>query len=104
MLRRAAQLLMLFACDVQAVQLEVLGMHCSACSSAVEASLGEMPGVLHSSISLILRKAIVRIDPSLVSHVSESGAAHRLGLVQWHAPPSSKALALGLKSARTFRC
>lgn len=47
-------------------------MHCSACSSAVEASLGELPGVLHSSISLILRKAIVRIDPSLVTHVSPS--------------------------------
>ena len=57
-------------------------MHCSACSSAVEASLGEMPGVLHSSISLILRKAIVRIDPSLVSHVSGAGAAHRPSLVQ----------------------
>lgn len=54
----------------QVVQLEVLGMHCSACSTAVEASLGELPGVLHSSISLILRKANVRIDPSLVTHVS----------------------------------
>lgn len=79
-------------------------MHCSACSSAVEASLGEMPGVLHSSISLILRKAIVRIDPSLVSHVSEPDAAYRLGLVQRHAPSSSHSLALCLKFARMFCC
>ena len=59
----------------QVVQLEVLGMHCSACSSAVEASLNELPGVLHSSISLILRKANIRIDPSLVTHVSSPGFA-----------------------------
>ncbi len=64
----------------QVVQLEVLGMHCSACSTAVEASLGELPGVLHSSISLILRKANVRIDPSLVTHVRVADAGGHTGL------------------------
>ena len=53
----------------QVVKLEVLGMHCSACSTAVENSLAELPGVLHSSISLILRQANVRIDPALVTQV-----------------------------------
>lgn len=57
----------------QTVQLEVLGMHCSACSTAIERSLTALPGVLSCSISLILRKAIVRIDPLLVS---QAGFSH----------------------------
>lgn len=52
---------------IEIYQVEVLGMHCSACSTAVERSLNELPGILKCSVSLILRKAIVHIDPALVS-------------------------------------
>ena len=54
---------------VQAVQVQVLGMHCSACSTAVETSLRELVGVQNCSISLLLRKAMVHINPKLVTKV-----------------------------------
>lgn len=58
------------ACHAQRVQLEVAGMHCSACSNAVEAELRALPGVQSASVSLVMRQATVQVDPALVTPVS----------------------------------
>jgi len=34
-------------------QISVKGMHCSACSSAVESALAALPGVQHASVALL---------------------------------------------------
>ena len=47
------------------VRLEVLGMHCSACSSAVEAALQALPGVHTASVSLAVHQAEVRCGPGV---------------------------------------
>ena len=52
------------------MQLEVTGMHCSACSNAVEAALLAVPGVAAASVSLVMRQATVQIDSSRVQPVS----------------------------------
>lgn len=52
--------------------MEVLGMHCSACSSAVEAALEGTPGVQRASVSLTLRMAEITYDPRLADTVSSS--------------------------------
>ena len=63
------------------LKLEVNGMHCSACSSAVEAALRALPGVQTAAVSLALRQAEVRCLPGvaaptpaeLVSTVEDAG-------------------------------
>ena len=58
----------------QAVQLEVTGMHCSACSNAVEAALRAVPGVRAASVSLVMRQATVQVDPARVMPASHPAA------------------------------
>ena len=41
-------------------------MHCSACSTAVEAALTAVPGVQSASVSLVMRRAtVVAAAPSV---------------------------------------
>jgi cation transport ATPase len=40
-------------------QISVKGMHCSACSSAVESALAALPGVQHASVALLTNSAEV---------------------------------------------
>lgn len=47
----------------QLFKLEVLGMHCSACSTAVETALNKLPGVQRASVSLSLHQAEVVVGP-----------------------------------------
>ena len=42
------------------MQISVKGMHCSACSSAVESALAALPGVQHASVALLTNSAEVR--------------------------------------------
>lgn len=61
----------------------MLGMHCSACSTAVETALGAGKGVQKASVSLTLKMAEVMYDPQLVDEV---GSDYRqLFVTQCHA-------------------
>lgn len=63
----------------QLLKLRVGGMHCSACSTAVEATLRGLPGVSHASVSLTLGQAEVAYWPgqasegAIVAAVEEAG-------------------------------
>ncbi len=57
----------------------VEGMHCSSCTTLVEESLGDHPGVASVSVDLDSGEALVRFDPACVgiaelsSLVAEAG-------------------------------
>jgi copper chaperone CopZ len=59
----------------QAVKLQVTGMHCSACSSAVERALGALPGVRSAAVSLTMQQADVVRAPGGASEVRASAGA-----------------------------
>jgi Cu+-exporting ATPase len=46
------------------LQLSVQGMHCSACSTAVEAALRALPGVHNADVALLSNSATVRYSPA----------------------------------------
>lgn len=48
------------------ITLEITGMHCAACSSAVEAALNSVPGVQKAVVSLSLHQAEVAYKPPAV--------------------------------------
>ena len=48
------------------VTLAIEGMHCSSCSSAVEAALRPLPGVIKATVSLSLHQALVEYDARVV--------------------------------------
>lgn len=49
---------------VETLRMDVRGMHCSACSSAVEVALQLVPGVRSAAVSLTVQQAEVRYAPS----------------------------------------
>ena len=55
---------------LQVGRIEILGMHCSACSTAVERALSAMDGVQSASVSLSLQMAEVTYDSAAVTEVS----------------------------------
>ena len=55
------------AAHAELLKLEVSGMHCSACSTAVEKALLAVPGVERASVSLALHQAEVVITPNTAS-------------------------------------
>ena len=54
---------------MQVARLEVIGMHCSSCSTAVERALNATEGVKEAAVSLSLNMAEVTYDPSLATEV-----------------------------------
>ena len=54
---------------LQVAKLQVLGMHCSACSTAVEKALTGILGVGHATVSLTLQQAEIEYDATLTSVV-----------------------------------
>ena len=69
-------------------KLEVGGMHCSACSSAVEAALGGVPGVQIASVSLPLGQAEVVYNPAEAAEAQLVAAVEAAG---FEARPLSQA-------------
>ena len=68
--------------DHKEVTISVEGMHCSACSGAVESALLEIPGVLQASVSLVSKSAKIAFDErtttaKLVDAVSDMGFPSR---------------------------
>ena len=47
-------------------QIAVKGMHCSACSSAVQSALAALPGVSSASVALLAQSAEVGAPPPLL--------------------------------------
>ena len=54
---------------MQVARLEVIGMHCSSCSTAVEKALNSTDGVKEATVSLSLNMAEVTYDPTHVTEV-----------------------------------
>jgi copper chaperone CopZ len=52
--------------DAACLQLDVGGMTCSTCASAVEAALLALPGVLEASANAVTGRAEARYDPDAV--------------------------------------
>ncbi|MFW6415626.1 MAG: heavy metal translocating P-type ATPase [Thermodesulfobacteriota bacterium] len=53
--------------DKADMEFAVEGMHCAACSSRVEKSIGNLPGVLEASVNLATERARLQIDPEQIS-------------------------------------
>ena len=64
--------------DQRIVTLEVGGMTCSGCASAIEASLSDLPGVATVAVRLHQRRAYVVCDRA-VADTSLLAAVHRAG-------------------------
>lgn len=60
-------------------QLSVQGMHCSACSTAVEAALRALPGVLSADVALLSASADVRLDSAACSPEAALAAVEGCG-------------------------
>ncbi|KAL4446311.1 hypothetical protein ABPG77_003118 [Micractinium sp. CCAP 211/92] len=63
------------------VKLDVRGMHCSACSSAVEAALQAVPGVQSAAVSLAVQQAEVRYNAGTVAGAGSSSLSIEQQLV-----------------------
>ncbi len=45
-------------------ELELGGMHCSACATRIQRSLGRLPAVASASVNLATTRAFVSYDPA----------------------------------------
>jgi len=52
--------------DFATVELELGGMHCSACATRIQRSLNKLPAVASASVNLATHRAFVSYDPQLV--------------------------------------
>lgn len=59
--------------------ISVIGMTCQSCVNTIEGSLKEMPGVIHSSISLSDNTALVTFNPNAVTPKQISDAIYSMG-------------------------
>ncbi|HLS48235.1 MAG TPA: heavy metal translocating P-type ATPase [Gemmatimonadales bacterium] len=55
------------AAPVKKVTIPVSGMTCAACSSRVQRTLSQTPGVTDANVNLMLRNAVVQFDPAAIS-------------------------------------
>lgn len=68
-----------FVPPLSSVVLEVLGMTCSSCSSAVESALLALPGIHGATVALLQNKAEVSFDPLLQSETAIKEAIEDAG-------------------------
>ena len=71
---------------MQVARLEVIGMHCSSCSTAVEKALNGTAGVKEATVSLSLNMAEVTYDPTQLSEVGHPSATCLLLMLELHRP------------------
>jgi P-type Cu+ transporter len=70
---------MLESVEERTVSLPVTGMHCAACSSAIERRLKKLPGVSAATVNLAAESATVTFDPGtlqekdIVANIRETG-------------------------------
>lgn len=53
--------------NIETLHLAIGGMHCASCSSIIEMSLGEVPGVIQASVNLATERARVVYDSNLIT-------------------------------------
>lgn len=53
--------------DTQRAELEIAGIICVACITAIENALKEVPGVIDRSINPVNAQAVIDYDPSVVT-------------------------------------
>ena len=53
--------------DFATVELDLGGMHCSACATRIQRSLNKLPAVASASVNLATHRAFVSYDPELVN-------------------------------------
>ncbi|WP_218089709.1 heavy-metal-associated domain-containing protein [Rhodohalobacter halophilus] len=51
----------------ESVSLQIGGMHCAGCSSAVEKALNKREGIIQANVNLTAEKAFVEYDSSIIS-------------------------------------
>lgn len=69
---------------IETVELELGGMHCSACSTRIQRSLNKLPGVASASVNLATHRAFVSFDPT---QVDDTGLCEAVGAVGYSASP-----------------
>ena len=60
-------------------ELELGGMHCSACATRIQRSLGKLPAVASASVNLATNRAFVSFDPGQTSEVELCRAVADVG-------------------------
>ena len=53
--------------DIERAELEIAGIICVACITAIENALNEVPGVIDESINPVSAQAVIDYDPSVVT-------------------------------------
>ena len=53
--------------DVKSVRIAIQGMHCAACTGAVERALAQEAGVVMATVSLLQHSAQVTYNPAVTS-------------------------------------
>ncbi|CAH0712779.1 unnamed protein product, partial [Brenthis ino] len=59
--------------------ISVIGMTCQSCVNTIEGSLKEMPGVIHSNVSLSDNTALVKFSPNAVTPKQIADAIYSMG-------------------------
>jgi Cu+-exporting ATPase len=49
------------------LNLAIGGMHCASCSTLIEMSLGEVPGIINAGVNLASERAKIEFDPEITS-------------------------------------
>lgn len=74
------------------VTLDIDGMHCAACSTAIERALAAEPGVASATVNLLQNSALVQFDPATTSPAAIAAAVEQCGFgARPNAPTSASA-------------
>src|SRR5574341_1562558 len=65
--------------ETKTVQVPIVGMDCAECTEHVQHALAALPGVEKATVLLASEKAIVRLDPGIVSMDAIRDAVERAG-------------------------
>ncbi|XP_047542371.1 copper-transporting ATPase 1 isoform X1 [Vanessa atalanta] len=65
--------------NVSSVLISVVGMTCQSCVNTIEGSLTDMPGVVHSTVSLSDNTALVKYTPASITPKQITDAIYSLG-------------------------
>ncbi|XP_050358416.1 copper-transporting ATPase 1 isoform X4 [Nymphalis io] len=65
--------------SVSSVLISVIGMTCQSCVNTIEGSLTEMPGVVHTTVSLSDNTALVKYTPASITPKQIADAIYSLG-------------------------
>lgn len=64
---------------LSSVALDVEGMHCSACATRIQRSLGRLPAIASASVNLATNRAYVAFEPGGTTVADLCAEVHRLG-------------------------